>query len=108
MPLKFNLNLQKGHLGNFIFQLSTLLSNEFEANIQKLEGFVCLFVCLFFWAPGVTNRCSNPQKMSVPGVGFRFKPKNNFIELHHPDVVGWYGGGKGTGKRQEACPKLHP
>ena len=27
------------NFGNLIFQLSTLLSNEFEANIQKLEGY---------------------------------------------------------------------
>ena len=35
-----NLNLQKkGHHPDVIFQLCTLLSNKFEANIRKLEGY---------------------------------------------------------------------
>ena len=35
--------------GNFIFQLSTLLSNEFEANIQKLEGYFGFYIQDLFY-----------------------------------------------------------
>jgi len=35
---------KKGHCGSFIFQPSTLLPNKFEANIQKLEGYIFSYI----------------------------------------------------------------
>ena len=35
---------KKGNRGNFIFQPSTLLPNKFEANIQKLEGYIFSYI----------------------------------------------------------------
>ena len=39
MPFYLTWIYKKGHCGNFIFQLSAHLSNEFEANIKKLDGY---------------------------------------------------------------------
>ena len=51
------------------------------------------------WAPGVTNRYSNPQKMSVPMWDSASSPRTillNFITLM---LLGGMGEGKGTGKK---------
>ena len=78
-------------------------------HVERHLLFVCLFVCLFEWAPEVTNWYGNPQKWVVPWFGVQPQAQEQFYWSSSPPRCCWevVWGGKGKTKRQEidSCPK---
>ena len=93
------------------------MSNEctfsnFEKWKYHLPFNVSVFVCLFEWAPEITNWYDNPQKWVVPWFGVRPQAQEQFYWSSSPPRCCWevVWGGKGKTKRQEidSCPKNPP